>query len=273
MCVVLFVVFYPLPRGLCPNKTLNSTVKNPLLGHRLVDSMVDAPALRQSRTITSVAMEEFDEKVNRHVSKLGNIKRDIDSIFMDIAENPVMNLERAKMYKTSLTNFMKQYEKASGEYAAYLQGQRHEAAKREETSRALIANVLQEKVSTVLKQLNSILPVPRVKSQMSGHSHISASSHPTSVILQHTAKVEEARTKLKYAKEEAELMRKEAEIKAAQCLLSVKKEFDAAKSSLSAIKMVLDYDSLGESYMYIPPCEEDTGEDDLGEKEDNACAI
>lgn len=231
--------------------------------------MVDAPALRQSRTITSVGMEEFDEKVNRHVSKLGNIKRDIDSIFMDIAENPVMNLERAKMYKTSLTKFMKQYERASGEYAAYLQGQRHEAAKREETSRALIANVLQEKVSTVLKQLNSILPVPRAKSQMSGHSHISASSHLTSVILQHTAKVEEARAKLKYAKEEAELMRKETEIKAAQCLLSVKKEFDAAKSSLSAI----DYDSLRESYMYIPPCEEDTGEDDLGEKEDNACAI
>lgn len=80
------------------------------------------------------------------------------------------------------------------------------------------------------------------------------------MVLQHTAKVEEARTKLKYAKEEAELMRKEAEIKAAQCLLSVKKEFDVAKSSLSAIKMVLDYDSLGESN--IPQYEEDAGEDD-----------
>lgn len=189
---------------------------------------------------------------------------------MDIAENPVMNFERAKMCKISLTKFMMQYEKASGEYVAYLQSQRHEAAKREEISRSLIANVLQEKVSAVLKQLNSVLPVPRTKSHMSVHSHGSASSHLTSVVLQHTAKVEEARTKLTYAKEEAELMRKEAEIKAAQCLLSVKKEFNAAKSSLSAIKMVLDYDSLGESY--IPPYEEDTGEDDPQEM-DNVYAV
>lgn len=88
--------------------------------------MVDAPAFRKSRTITSAGMEQFEEKVNRHVFKLGNIKRDIDSIFMDIAENPVMNFERTKMCKISLTKFMMQYEKASGEYAAYLQSQRHE---------------------------------------------------------------------------------------------------------------------------------------------------
>ncbi|XP_061169198.1 uncharacterized protein LOC133178524 [Saccostrea echinata] len=220
--------------------------------------MVDALALRKSRNITLAAMEQFEEKVNRHVFKLGNIKRDIDSILMDMEENPVMNLERAKTCKTSLNKYMLQYEKASAEYVAYLRSQRHEASTREEASRSLIATALQEKVTSVLKQLNSILP--NTRSQKSAYSQGSSSSRLTSVVLQHTAKVEEARMKLKYAKEEADLMRKEAEIKAAQRLLTVKKEFEAAQSSLTAIKKCLEYDSLGESY--IPPCENDLGEDD-----------
>lgn len=52
-------------------------------------------------------MEEFDEKVNRYVFKLGNIKRDIDFIFMDIVENFVMNFEWVKMYKILFIKFMK----------------------------------------------------------------------------------------------------------------------------------------------------------------------
>ncbi|XP_062599341.1 uncharacterized protein LOC134260821 [Saccostrea cucullata] len=225
--------------------------------------MVDAPVLSQSRNITSPAMEQFEERVNRYVFILGNIKRDIDSIIMDMEENPVMNFDRAKTYKVSLNKYMLQYEKASAEYATFLQNQRHETSRREEASRSIIATSLHEKVTAVLKQSNSILPDTRSDKSQSLYSHGSLSSHLTSVVLQHTAKVEEARMKLKYAEEEVELLRKEAEIKAAQCLLSVKKELEAAQSSLTAIKKCLEYDSLGESY--IPHCENDIGEDDQHE--------
>ncbi|XP_062614379.1 uncharacterized protein LOC134276120 [Saccostrea cucullata] len=232
--------------------------------------MVDAPALRQSRNITSPAMEQFEERVNRYVFKLGNIKRDIDSIVTDMEENPVMNLDRAKTYKVSLNKYMLQYEKASAEYATFLQSQRHDASRREEASRSIIATSLHEKVTAVLKQLNSILPDTRSHKSHSVYSHGSSSSRLTSVVLEHTAKVEEARMKLKYAEEEAELLRKEAEIKAAQRLLSVKKEFEAAQSSLTAIKKCLQYDSLGDSY--IPPCENDIGEDDQHETDNSHTA-
>lgn len=87
-------------------------------------------------------MEEFDEKVNRYVFKLGNIKRDIDFIFMDIVENFVMNFEWVKMYKILFIKFMKQYEKVLGEYVVYLQGQWYEVVKREEILRVFIVNVL-----------------------------------------------------------------------------------------------------------------------------------
>ncbi|XP_062588417.1 uncharacterized protein LOC134250081 [Saccostrea cucullata] len=170
--------------------------------------MVDAPALRQSRNITSPAMEHFEERVNRYVFKLGNLKRDTDSIVIDMGENPVMNFDRAKTYKVSLNKYMLQYEKASAEYATFLQSQRHEASRREEASRSLNATSLHEKVTAVLKQLNSILPDTRSHKSHSLYSHGSSSSLLTSVVLQHTAKVEEARMKLKYAEEEAELPRR-----------------------------------------------------------------
>lgn len=208
------------------------------------------PQLRESRSLTSLGLQQFESMVAKHVSKLSCIKRDIDSLIMDIDENPVMTFERAKIFKSSLTKLMLKYDKASAEFASYLQSQRHENSLREESSRSLINKTLQDKVRIVLKQLDDILPKPG--SQKSERTYkTTSSSHLTAVMLEHTAKVEEARARMRYAEEEAELMKKEADLKAARCVLTVKREYDAAQSSLRAIKRVFDFsdnESLGGSF-------------------------
>lgn len=208
------------------------------------------PQLRESRSLTSLGLQQFESMVAKHMSKLSCIKRDIDSLIMDIDENPVMTFERAKIFKSSLTKLMLKYDKASAEFASYLQSQRHENSLREESSRSLINKTLQDKVRIVLKQLDDILPKPG--SQKSERTYkTTSSSHLTAVMLEHTAKVEEARARMRYAEEEAELMKKEADLKAARCVLTVKREYDAAQSSLRAIKRVFDFsdnESLGGSF-------------------------
>lgn len=58
--------------------------------------------------------------------------------------------------------------------------------------------------------------------------------------MEHSANVKKAKTRLKYAAEEAELIKQEAALKASRNLLAVKRELEEADSGLSAICKGLD---------------------------------
>ena len=53
--------------------------------------------------------------------------------------------------------------------------------------------------------------------------------------------------KLLYAQQEAELIRKEAEIKAERSILKVKEEIDVAESNFQTVKRALSFSSIGMS--------------------------
>ncbi|KAK3105250.1 hypothetical protein FSP39_020813 [Pinctada imbricata] len=80
------------------------------------------------------------------------------------------------------------------------------------------------------------------KSRNSMHTHTSRSSSKlTAALIEQTVTVERARTDIRYAEEEAELLKQEAALKASRNLLTAKKELETVENGLDAVKMVLDF--------------------------------
>lgn len=111
-------------------------------------------------------------------------------------------------------------------------------------------------VAVFTSHLNSLRSkIPQDKSRASkgskaGKSSLSrVSSKLTQTLIQHTTKVEQARARMKYAEEEAELIKQEAAIKASRTVLTCKKvlHVEAAKQGLDAVRKVLDFSDVEES--------------------------
>ena len=73
------------------------------------------------------------------------------------------------------------------------------------------------------------------------------SSGLSTVVLQHSGKLKEAKINLHYAKREAALMRKEVDIKAELSLLKIKQELDVAESKLLTVKKAMNFSSTSAS--------------------------
>lgn len=137
------------------------------------------------------------------------------------------------------------YELFSDKYVTYLRGHRTVESSNEEASHRLVRSSLCDKTAAFVNQLQSALPkmesskapslVPSVTSGKSGSNQLIA------VWMQHSANVDKAKARLKYAAEEAELIKQEAALKASRKLLTVKRELEEAESGLSAICKVLDF--------------------------------
>ena len=77
---------------------------------------------------------------------------------------------------------------------------------------------------------------PKMKLSSKASSHASRSStHLSEVLLQHTTRLATAKAKMKYADEEASLIKQEAELTAKKMMLKVKRELDEARCNLEAI--------------------------------------
>jgi hypothetical protein len=55
--------------------------------------------LRSSRTLTHSGEQQFEEQNESHQYKLRNVKRDNDSIVMEIEDNPVLDLSVASTFE------------------------------------------------------------------------------------------------------------------------------------------------------------------------------
>ncbi|XP_021376301.1 uncharacterized protein LOC110465052 [Mizuhopecten yessoensis] len=202
------------------------------------------PELRRTRSVTTFAAAHYEERVERYVTRLLVIRRSVDSILLDIDSSQHMSLDIASEISGELSHHMEQYNRISDEYISYLNGQRTRYADHEATEHFTVANELRLKVSSALKKLQPKRDtIPEVRSIRSSTVTKTSDSHLTSVLLKHTAKVEEAKIKLQYAQEEASLMRREAELRAQKSTLKIKQELDIAESSLNAVKQVLEFTS------------------------------
>ncbi|CAG2239429.1 unnamed protein product [Mytilus edulis] len=150
--------------------------------------------LRSLRTLTSDGDHLFEQSNERHHYILRTIKRDIDAILLDV--------DYLKSYRTRES----ESEHASFKVSFY---------------------ALKAKISVVKQHLSELLPRRSIenserthKSRSSQHSsrHTVSTRHSSlsaqSEILKQTVKLETAKTRLKYAKEEAELLHREATLKA-----------------------------------------------------------
>ncbi|KAJ8308972.1 hypothetical protein KUTeg_013846 [Tegillarca granosa] len=223
--------------------------------------------LRQQRTTTELGSLQFEENVNKYISKLTNIEKQIDQYNRSSTDEGV-ELAQVKQLHDTVIKLCDQYEAVYSDFKVYLTGFRSTESKTILGSVSHAREIVIDQVKSFQDRLNSALSkVEPHGSQRSKHSihgskrssRISgASSHLTSVYLKQTAKLKEAKTRYKYAAEEAELIKKEAELKATRTLLKVKCELEEAETGLGAICKALEFSNSNLSESYVKPTKPDT---------------
>ncbi|XP_076072151.1 uncharacterized protein LOC143043852 [Mytilus galloprovincialis] len=222
--------------------------------------------LRSLRTLTSDGDHLFEQSNERHHYILRTIKRHIDAILLDVEDNPVVDLSTASTYREELLKLSEKYEKEANRYFDYLKSYRTRESESEHASFKVSFYALKAKISVVKQHLSELLPRRSIensgrthKSRSSQHSsrHTVSTRHSSlsaqSEILKQTVKLETAKTRLKYAKEEAELLHREATLKAEKNVLAMKRDVDEAESGLQAVKKALDFDLKDYGESYEPP--------------------
>ncbi|XP_052081778.1 uncharacterized protein LOC127719594 isoform X1 [Mytilus californianus] len=219
-----------------------------------------------SRTLTSDGDHLFQQSNERHQYNIRTIKRDIDAIILDVEDNPVVDLSTASTYRDEISKLSEKFEKVANTCFDFLKSYRTKESEIEHASFKVSFYALKAKISDVKQHLSELLPRSSnqdsertLKSRSSHHSsrHTwstrNSSLNAQSEILKQTVKLETARTQLKYATEEAELLHREATLKAERNVLSMKREVDEAESGLQAVKKALNYDPNDYGESYEPP--------------------
>ncbi|CAC5377280.1 unnamed protein product [Mytilus coruscus] len=218
------------------------------------------------KTLTSDGDHLFQQSNERHQYSIRTIKRDTDAIILDVEDNPVVDLSTASMYRDEIQKLSEKFEKVANTYFDFLKSYRTKESEIEHASFKVSFYALKAKISVVKQHLSELLPSRSkqdsertLKSRSSHHSsrHIGSTRNSSlsaqSEILKQTVKLETAKTRLKYAKEEAELFHREATLKAERKVLSMKREVDEAESGLQAVKKALNYDLYDYGECYEPP--------------------
>lgn len=146
---------------------------------------------------------------------------------------------RVKISSTISIHIWRLYELVSDKYVAYFRGHKTVNSSNEGVSHRLVLSSLSDKTAAFVKQLQSALPnmesskapslVLTIISEKSGSSQL------TAVWIQHYAIVEKAKEHLKYAAEEAVLIKQEVTLNSSRNLLIVKHDLEEVESGLSVI--------------------------------------
>lgn len=117
----------------------------------------------------------------------------------------------------------------------------------------LIGDTLHSKVALVLTKLSPRESAEHFDTRKVNGSQYSQSSQRnssglSSVKRRHSAKLNEVKVKLQYAQQEAELVRKEAGIKAERSLLKVKMEVDVDESNFQTIRKAISFSCMSTSH-------------------------
>ncbi|XP_033755752.1 uncharacterized protein LOC117338505 [Pecten maximus] len=196
--------------------------------------------VRQNRKMTESGVNLYEEKVSHYTTKLLKIKRDIDFI-IDSSEN--IDLAQGQQIIDDIQKLLARYEAKAKKFEQFLQGTRTDHSASEEAAHRLTSAALHDKVTSFIEHLQSLLPSISHKMLSTRRSGVSGSSRLTEMLVKHTAKVEKARSRMKYAQEEAELIKQEAALQASRNLLNLKRELEVAETGLNAIHKAFDFRS------------------------------
>lgn len=206
--------------------------------------------LRSSRTLTHSGEQQFEEQNERHQYNLRNVKRDIDSIIMEIEDNPVLDLLVASTFRRDLLRLIEKYEKLADDYDRFLEAYRTERSSLEKASFRVTTTAIRAKAYAAIQHLSALLPSEKTQQNpqpsIRSRSVISANTSAISAksrdeLVQQTVKLETAKARLKYAKQDAELIQREAALKAERNVLDMKRELEEAESGLQAVKKAFKF--------------------------------
>jgi len=116
------------------------------------------PELRSSRTLTHSGEQQFEEQNEKHQYKLRNVKRDIDSIVMEIEDNPVLDLSEASTFRRDLSKLIEKYEKLADNYDKFLEAYRTKRSSLEKASFRVTTTAICAKASAAIQHLSALLP-------------------------------------------------------------------------------------------------------------------
>jgi hypothetical protein len=114
--------------------------------------------LRSSRTLTHSGEQQFEEQNERHQYKLRNVKRDIDSIILEMEDNPVLELLVASTFRRDLLRLIEKYEKLADDYDRFLEAYRTERSSLEKASFRVTTTTIRAKASAAIQHLSALLP-------------------------------------------------------------------------------------------------------------------
>jgi hypothetical protein len=160
-------------------------------------------------------------------------------------DNPVLDLLVASTFRRDLLRLIEKYEKLADDYDRILEAYRTERSSLEKASFRVTTTAMLAKASAAIQHLSALLPSEKTQQNpqpsIRSRSVISANTSAISAksrdeLVQQTVKLETAKARLKYAKQEAELIQREAALKAERNVLDMKRELKEAESGLQAVK-------------------------------------
>ena len=123
--------------------------------------------LRSSRTLTHSGEQQFEEQNESHQYKLRNVKRDNDSIVMEIEDNPVLDLSVASTFRRDLLRLIEKYEKLADDYDKFLEAYRPKRSSQEKASVRVTTTVIRAKTSAAIQHLSALLPLEKNSTESS----------------------------------------------------------------------------------------------------------
>uniref|UniRef100_A0A8W8P6S9 Uncharacterized protein n=1 Tax=Magallana gigas TaxID=29159 RepID=A0A8W8P6S9_MAGGI len=208
--------------------------------------------LRSVRTLTQQALMLFKDKVEKYNDRLRDVRRDIETVILEFEDVRPTEENVQSAMKSDLIHFANQYNSLSKEYVSYLKGTRTAASLREEASHRLVASSVRGKVDYMITEIES-----RLRDNVPSYTRFAESNGQTeglplrakeevvrnlsysflkkeSSIGKAKVGLQTAKLDLKFAEEEAELLRKQAAIEAERKILESQNREDQV--SVSSIR-------------------------------------
>ena len=121
--------------------------------------------LRSSRTLTHSGEQQFEEQNESHQYKLRSVKRDNDSIVMEMEGNPVLDLSVASTFRRDLSKLIQKYEKLADD--KFLEAYRPKRSSQEKASVRVTTTVIRAKTSAAIQHLSALLPLEKNSTESS----------------------------------------------------------------------------------------------------------
>ncbi|KAL5008895.1 hypothetical protein ScPMuIL_014476 [Solemya velum] len=175
-------------------------------------SQMDSVSEKRIRSHTDKGAVYYEGIVNSHTSKLVQTRCDIDAVVDSVARKAKTESELLA-HKEQLSELCNQYKEQSREFIEFLHHAHTAQSKQEVVSQELILSNVVAKVNSMFEQIHYMIKHSQEETKSIPASHTSGkskSSSVSSILLRQRAKVEATKAALDFAKQEAELKRKEA---------------------------------------------------------------